>query len=131
MGDEVDVKQVCSKALRPLRVDAVLEVTAEFGYPQAMTIEEVRRHRAEILALAGRRGITAIRVFGSVARGDAHLGSDVDLIVEVEPGRSILAQAGFQAEVEALLGVPVHTLELPEDPRDLVSSAALADAVPL
>jgi predicted nucleotidyltransferase len=96
-----------------------------------VTIEEVRSHRAEILALARQRGITAIRVFGSVARGDAHPGSDVDLLVDVEPGRSILAQAGFQAEVEALLGVPVHTLELPDDPDDLISSAALADAVPL
>ena len=76
-------------------------------------------YRNEILNVARERGITAVRVFGSVARGEARSGSDVDLIVEVEPGRSILAQAGFQTEVEELLGVPVHTLELSrENPKD-------------
>jgi predicted nucleotidyltransferase len=96
-----------------------------------MTLEEVRRHRAEILALARQRGITAVRVFGSVARGDERTDSDVDLIVEVEPGRSIFAQAGFQVEVEELLNVPVHTLELPEDPRDPLWASILAEAVGL
>ena len=96
-----------------------------------MTLEQLRRHRDEILTVARRRGITTVRVFGSVARGEARSGSDVDLIVEVEPGRSILAQAGFQTEVEALLGVRVHTLELPEQPSDLISAAALHDAVTL
>jgi uncharacterized protein len=96
-----------------------------------MTLEELRQHRNEILTVARGRGITAVSVFGSVARGEAHSGSDIDLIVEIEPGRSILAQGGFQTEVEELLGVRVHTLELPENPTDLISAAALNDAVPL
>lgn len=58
--------------------------------PDPMTREELRQHRNEILTVARGRGITAVRVFGSVARGEAHSGSDIDLIVEIEPGRSIL-----------------------------------------
>lgn len=45
-----------------------------------MTLEELRQHRNEILTVARGRGITAVRVFGSVARGEAHSGSDIDLI---------------------------------------------------
>ena len=67
------------------------------------------QHRNEILTVARGRRITAVRVFGSVARGEAHSGSDIDLIVEIEPGRSILAQGEFQPEVEELHGVPVHS----------------------
>jgi predicted nucleotidyltransferase len=46
--------------------------------------------RNEILTLAARHGARNVRVFGSWARGDARPGSDVDLLVDVEPGRSML-----------------------------------------
>ena len=51
-----------------------------------------------------------MRVFGSVARGEAGPNSDVDFLVEVEPGRSILAVGGFLDEVSELIGTPVHVV---------------------
>lgn len=51
--------------------------------------------RDEILRLAGQRGAHSLRVFGSVARGDANENSDLDLLVVWEPGRSLLDHAGW------------------------------------
>lgn len=51
-----------------------------------LTMEGLRRRRAEILVVARRRRAHRIAVFGSVARGDAHPDSDLDLLVDFEPG---------------------------------------------
>jgi len=65
-----------------------------------MTIEELRNtKRAEILRLAARRGAGNLRVFGSVARGE----SDIDFLVDLEPGRSLLDLGGLQRDLEELL----------------------------
>ena len=66
-----------------------------------------RKGRAMALeALLGRR----VRVFGSVARGEADAESDVDFLVELDPGRSLLDLGGLQFELEALLGRPVDVV---------------------
>jgi predicted nucleotidyltransferase len=75
-----------------------------------MTMAQLREYREEILGIARERGITSVQVFGSVARGDARPDSDVDFLVEVEPGRSLLDLGGFLDEVEELLGRPVHVV---------------------
>jgi hypothetical protein len=64
--------------------------------------------REEILRLAGRRGALNLRVFGSVARGEASEHSDLDLLVAWEPGRSLLDHAGLVQDLQELLGVQVH-----------------------
>lgn len=64
--------------------------------------------RDEILQVAQRRGAKDVRVFGSVARGEADEYSDLDLLVSWEPGRSLLDHAGLVQDLEALLGVRVH-----------------------
>jgi predicted nucleotidyltransferase len=95
-----------------------------------MTLEELRQYREGIYEIAHRRGIGDVRVFGSVARGDARLDSDVDFLVEVEPGRSILAVGGFLDEVSELIGRPVHVVTT----RGLLgvgSQPAMGEAVPL
>jgi uncharacterized protein len=61
-----------------------------------------------ILCLAWRRGAYNLRVFGSVARGEAHTDSDLDLLVAWEPGRSLLDHAGLVQDPQELLGVKVH-----------------------
>ncbi len=76
-----------------------------------MTLDELRKFRPQITAIARRRGIASVRVFGSVARGEAGPDSDVDFLVQVEPGRSILAVGGFLDEVSDLLGKPVHVVD--------------------
>jgi hypothetical protein len=64
--------------------------------------------REEILRLAARHGAHNLRVFGSVARGEANESSDLDLLVAWEPGRSLLDHAGLVQDLQQLLGVKVH-----------------------
>lgn len=72
---------------------------------RAVTLSEVRAHRAEILELGERFGVRNIRVFGSVARGAATSDSDLDLLVDVDRGHGYLDMAGFALGVEDRLGV--------------------------
>lgn len=60
--------------------------------------------RDAVLRIAGKYGARSVRVFGSVARGEADAASDVDFLVEMEDGRSLLDLGGMQTELEALLG---------------------------
>ena len=69
-----------------------------------MTTEQlVKSKREEILRVAAQHGAYNIRVFGSVARGEARDESDIDLLVDLEPGRSGLDQAGLILDLEELL----------------------------
>jgi predicted nucleotidyltransferase len=75
-----------------------------------LTLEQVRTRRADILQLAERYGMRRVRVFGSVARGETHAESDVDFLVEVERGRSLLDLAGFELDLKDLLGCEVDVV---------------------
>jgi predicted nucleotidyltransferase len=76
----------------------------------------LQKKREAILDLCARHGATKVRVFGSVARGEAQEGSDLDLLVVFEEGRTLLDHARLKLALEGLLGVPV----------DVVSEGALA-----
>ena len=69
-----------------------------------------QEHRAEILRIAHANGATRVRVFGSVARGTARPDSDLDLLVEFEPGRSLLDLVAIKQDLEDLLGREVHVV---------------------
>ena len=73
----------------------------------------VRRRRAAMLAVAARHGMTELRVFGSVARGQDTDNSDLDLLVHVPEGTGLLALGRFTQELENLLHVPVDVV--PDD----------------
>ena len=91
---------------------------------------EVRRHRRELQDLARRYGARNLRVFGSTARGEAHDGSDIDLLVDLEPGRTLLDLVALRRGASELLGRPadVFTIDmLSDDARD----DAEHDAVPV
>jgi hypothetical protein len=75
-----------------------------------LTIEGLRRRRGEILGVARKRKAHRVAVFGSVARGEAHPGSDVDLLVDFEPGASLLDHVGLFQDLEELLGVGVDVV---------------------
>ncbi|ULR39719.1 nucleotidyltransferase family protein [Thermus sp. NEB1569] len=76
-----------------------------------MTLEErLREKREEILRLCAKYGAYNVRVFGSVARGEADAWSDLDLLVQMEPGRSLFDLGGLQYELERLLGCPVDVV---------------------
>jgi predicted nucleotidyltransferase len=66
--------------------------------------------REEILRIAAQHGATNVRVFGSVARGEAGADSDVDFLVDVGPGRSAFFPAGLLADLEDALGCKVDVL---------------------
>ena len=66
--------------------------------------------RRDILRIAGTHGARNVRIFGSVARGEADASSDVDFLVELETGRSLLDLGGLQFELEALLDRPVDVV---------------------
>ncbi|MHB8669818.1 MAG: nucleotidyltransferase family protein [Acidimicrobiales bacterium] len=88
----------------------------------------LRAHRGEILRLAARRGVTNIRVFGSVARGDATPDSDIDLLVDFELRDSGLDPFAFAREVEELLG---HPVDVGTDVHRVIRERVEAQAVPL
>ena len=70
-----------------------------------MTTEQlVQSKREAILRVAAEYGASNVRVFGSVARGEASDESDVDFLVDFEPGRSLLDLGGLRVELESLLG---------------------------
>ncbi|HET9742882.1 MAG TPA: nucleotidyltransferase family protein [Terriglobales bacterium] len=75
-----------------------------------MSLEELRRRRSDILSLATRYGARNVRVFGSVARGIERTDSDIDLLVDVERGRSLLDVIALEQELSELLGRRVEVL---------------------
>lgn len=76
----------------------------------APSLEELRGRRDEVLEVCARNGASNVRVFGSVARGEQDGESDVDLLVEMEKGRSRFDLAGLIIELEELLGCPVNVV---------------------
>ncbi len=96
-----------------------------------MTLEELRTaNREEILRLATDCGAANARVFGSVARGENDSRSDVDLLVDLEPGRSLLDLARLQRKLEQLLTVRVDVVSA-RGLRDRVRETVLRDVLPL
>lgn len=72
--------------------------------------QDLEAKREEILKVARRYGAYNLRVFGSWARGEAKETSDLDLLVDLEPGRSLLDLAGLKVELEEVLGRKVDVL---------------------
>lgn len=87
-------------------------------------------HRAELLALARSRGVTGVRVFGSMSRGDGDDDSDVDLLVTLAPGTSALALGGLLLDAQALLGRRVDVVT-EASLHHLLRERVIAAAIPL
>jgi uncharacterized protein len=75
-----------------------------------VSLNELRSQRSEILSLAAHHGARNVRVFGSLVRGDERADSDIDFLVEVEPGRSLLDVIGLEQDLSELLGRKVEVL---------------------
>ncbi len=71
----------------------------------------LRRHRSAILSIASWHGASNVRVFGSVGRGESRPDSDLDLLVDLEPGRSLLDHVALIQDLEDLLGRKVDVVE--------------------
>jgi predicted nucleotidyltransferase len=95
-----------------------------------VSLATVRRHRGEILRIAAKRGVRNVRLFGSVARGEATDRSDVDLLVDLKPGQSLLDLGAFQMDVQDLLGHRVDVVTT-AGLRTRVGDHAADDVLPL
>jgi len=72
--------------------------------------ELLREMREDILRIAAQHGARNVRIFGSVATGKARPDSDVDILVEMEPGRSLLDHVALWQDLEDLLGCRVDVV---------------------
>ena len=96
-----------------------------------MGIDEFLRDKREgILRIATKHGAHHVRVIGSVARGEARPDSDIDLLVELEPDRSLLDHAALMIELEAFLGRKVD-VATERGMRPHIRENVMHDAIPL
>jgi hypothetical protein len=96
-----------------------------------MAVEALlKAKRDEILAVCAKYGAYNVRVIGSIARGEADEQSDIDFLVELEPGRTLFDLGGLQYDLEQLLGCRVDVVtERGLKPR--IRERVLREAVPL
>ena len=96
-----------------------------------MKIEELLKdQREDILRIARKHGARNVRLFGSVARGEARADSDVDFLVEMEAGRSLLDHVALIQDLEDQLGVKVDVVTEKALHR-YIRERVLQEAVPL
>jgi predicted nucleotidyltransferase len=96
-----------------------------------MTVKDaLQEHREEILELAAQHGATDVRLFGSVARGDADELSDIDFLVRMIPGRSLLDLGALLMDLQDLLGCRVDVVT-ERGLRPRMRERVLRDAVPV
>ena len=97
----------------------------------SMAVPELLRiKREEILRAATSHGARRIRIFGSVARGDSDEKSDIDFLVEMEPGRSLFDLGGLQVDLEAILSRRVDVVT-ERGLKARIRERVLQEAVPL
>jgi uncharacterized protein len=92
--------------------------------------ERLKTNRAKILGMAARYGAYNVRVFGSVARGEADADSDLDFLVDMESGRSLLDLGGLLMDLQELLGCQVDIVT-EKGLRQRIRERVLNEAVPL
>lgn len=87
------------------------EVRAVLGTGQpGLSLGRLRQQRAAIRRVARRHGARNIRIVGSVARGEQTASSDVDFLVDMDPGRTLFDVAALHDDLEELLGRPVDVI---------------------
>jgi predicted nucleotidyltransferase len=94
------------------------------------TLELVRAKREEIQRIAAKHGARNVRVFGSMARGDARPDSDVDFLIDAEPVTSSWFPAGLVQDLEGLLGRRVEVVT-ERGLNHLIRDEVLREAVPV
>jgi uncharacterized protein len=105
-------------------------LSAQAEQERAPDLDSLHSVRRQILAAASRRGLREVRVFGSVARGDAVQTSDVDLLVAPGPDTTLFDLSGFALEVEEIVGRHVD-VATPRGLKARIRDRVLAEAVAL
>lgn len=94
------------------------------------TLRRVREHAAELRMLLAAHGASGVEVFGSVARGDDHADSDVDLLVDLAPNVSVFDLLQMRSAAETLLGRTVDIVPRSGLKPD-IATVILREAIPL
>jgi len=97
---------------------------------KARSLDKLKQKRDEIIGLAAKYGVKNIRVFGSVARGESDQLSDIDLLVTLERGVTLMKMSALRRELEALLGCKVDVIS-DNGLRERIKDRVLSEAVPL
>lgn len=92
--------------------------------------ELLKVKREEILRIAAKHGARNVRIFGSVARGQAVTQSDLDVLVDLDPGYSLLDLGGFLMDLQELLGCKVDVVT-EKGLRERIRDRVLREAVPI
>ncbi len=95
-----------------------------------MKFDEFQDKRETILQIAQRHGAINVRVFGSVSRGDARADSDVDFLVDLDEGRSLLDLGGLLMDLQEFLGCRVDIVT-EKGLRPRIRERVLREAMPL
>jgi uncharacterized protein len=90
----------------------------------------LKQKRNQVLETAAHYGAYDVRVFGSVARGEADQASDIDLLVKLEPGRSLMDLGGLLYDLQNLLGTEVDVVT-EKGLRPRIREQVLREAIPL
>ena len=131
---EGELDRFVSEQLAPPSVTSVLQaslkrfLTHDADAVRPSLMDRILRCRGQIVNAAQRRGVTKIRIFGSVARGEARPDSDIDVLVTASPGTGLFDLADLRFELEELLGAPVHLSTdggMTEAQRDSVLAEAI------
>lgn len=113
---ERGINEPSLKSLRALVAGTGLDMEIALRYgcqrrlPTTRTGELLRSRAGELAAAAKRLGASNLRVFGSVARGEDGPNSDIDLLVDVEPGTSLIGLGKLETAFEAVLGREVDVV---------------------
>lgn len=92
--------------------------------------DRLRRRRRRLLDAARKHGVGHLRAFGSVARGESDAASDIDLLVDLNPGRTLLDLAAFRREAAVILDLPVD-VATPDMLKDHIRDEVLSEALPI
>ena len=96
-----------------------------------MNLEELRKkHKKDILAITDKYGVTNVRVFGSVVRGEATKNSDLDLLATYPEKLSLMDLVGMEYEIQDEIGMPVEVIS-DEAINKFMKERIMSDAKPL
>lgn len=91
---------------------------------------KLRHHRRALLDAAQKRGLSKVRVFGSLARGEDGPESDIDFLVDLKAGRTLIDLAGFRHEATEILDIPVDIATV-DMLKERIRDEVLAEALPI
>lgn len=95
-----------------------------------MTLEDIKQYKDQLQSIGKKYGIQSIKVFGSTVRNEADHLSDIDLLVEIESGRSLFDLGGFQMDVRELMKTDVDVVT-EKGLKDRIRQSVLTEAVEL